>query len=108
MIDFESMPKSSMVDFQHFTHDLATDLHSRNLKLMVALPAADYSYDYKYFGTQADAIILMNYDFHYPSSAPGPIAPPEARRRAAEPLPPAAQARRQAAGRQCGWTGPGR
>jgi cellulose synthase/poly-beta-1,6-N-acetylglucosamine synthase-like glycosyltransferase/peptidoglycan/xylan/chitin deacetylase (PgdA/CDA1 family)/spore germination protein YaaH len=75
VVDFESMPKSSMTDFERFTHDLAVDLHARNLKLMVALPAADYSYDYKYFGTQADAIILMNYDFHYPSSAPGPIAP---------------------------------
>jgi peptidoglycan-N-acetylglucosamine deacetylase len=75
VVDFESMPKSSMADFQRFTHDLAGDLHARNLKLMVALPAADWSYDYKYFGAQADAIILMNYDFHYPSSAPGPIAP---------------------------------
>jgi cellulose synthase/poly-beta-1,6-N-acetylglucosamine synthase-like glycosyltransferase/spore germination protein YaaH/peptidoglycan/xylan/chitin deacetylase (PgdA/CDA1 family) len=75
VVDFESMPKSSMTDFERFTHDLAADLHARSLKLMVALPAADWSYDYKYFGTQADAIILMNYDFHYPSSAPGPIAP---------------------------------
>ncbi len=75
VVDFESMPKSSMTDFERFTHDLAADLHARNLKLMVALPAADWSYDYKYFGTQADAIILMNYDFHWPTSAPGPIAP---------------------------------
>ncbi len=42
---------------------------------MVALPAADWSYDYKYFGSQADAIILMNYDFHWPASPPGPVAP---------------------------------
>ena len=42
---------------------------------MVALPAADFSYDYKYFASQADAIILMNYDFHWPTSSPGPIAP---------------------------------
>jgi peptidoglycan-N-acetylglucosamine deacetylase len=75
VVDFESMPRSSMEDFQRFTHDLAASLHARNLKLMVALPAADYSYDYKYFSTQADAIILMNYDFHWPTSAPGPIAP---------------------------------
>jgi peptidoglycan-N-acetylglucosamine deacetylase len=75
VVDFESMPKSSMTDFEKFTHDLSGDLHARNLKLMVALPAADWSYDYKYFGTQADAIILMNYDFHWPTSPPGPIAP---------------------------------
>jgi peptidoglycan-N-acetylglucosamine deacetylase len=75
VVDFESMPESSMQDFQHFIHDLSASLHAKNLKLMVALPAADWSYDYKYFAAQADAIILMNYDFHWPTSSPGPIAP---------------------------------
>jgi peptidoglycan-N-acetylglucosamine deacetylase len=75
VVDFELMPKSSQVDFQYFVHDLAAALHSGNLKLMVALPAADWDYDYKYFASQADAIIVMNYDFHYPTSSPGPIAP---------------------------------
>jgi peptidoglycan-N-acetylglucosamine deacetylase len=75
VVDFESLPKSSEQDFQQFIHDLAVALHSKGLKLMVALPAADWSYDYKYFASQADAIIVMNYDFHWPTSAPGPIAP---------------------------------
>jgi cellulose synthase/poly-beta-1,6-N-acetylglucosamine synthase-like glycosyltransferase/peptidoglycan/xylan/chitin deacetylase (PgdA/CDA1 family)/spore germination protein YaaH len=75
VVDFESLPRSSQQDFQHFIHDLAVALHAKNLKLMVALPAADWSYDYKYFASQVDAIILMNYDFHWPTSAPGPIAP---------------------------------
>jgi cellulose synthase/poly-beta-1,6-N-acetylglucosamine synthase-like glycosyltransferase/spore germination protein YaaH/peptidoglycan/xylan/chitin deacetylase (PgdA/CDA1 family) len=75
VVDFELVPKSSQPDFGRFIHDLATALHGRNLKLMVALPAADWSYDYKYLATQADAIIVMKYDFHWPSSAPGPIAP---------------------------------
>jgi peptidoglycan-N-acetylglucosamine deacetylase len=75
VVDFELVPKSSQQDFARFIHDLAIALHGRNLKLMVALPAADWSYDYKYLASQADAIILMNYDFHWPSSAPGPIAP---------------------------------
>ena len=39
-----------------------------------ALPARDDAYDYAYIGSQADAIILMNYDQHWPSSPPGPIA----------------------------------
>ena len=69
------MPETSQQDFQRFIHDLAIALHHSNLKLMVALPAADWSYDYKYLSEQADAIILMNYDFHWPTSAPGPIAP---------------------------------
>ncbi len=75
VVDFELMPKSSQMDFQYFVHDLAAALHSGNLKLMVALPAADWDYDYKYIASQADAIIVMNYDFHYPTSSPGPIAP---------------------------------
>jgi cellulose synthase/poly-beta-1,6-N-acetylglucosamine synthase-like glycosyltransferase/spore germination protein YaaH/peptidoglycan/xylan/chitin deacetylase (PgdA/CDA1 family) len=75
VVDFESLPQSSQQDFQRFIHDLGAALHTKNLKLMVALPAADWVYDYKYFASQADAIILMNYDFHWPTSAPGPIAP---------------------------------
>jgi peptidoglycan-N-acetylglucosamine deacetylase len=75
VVDFEQVPQSSQEDFKHFVHDLGAALHAKNLKLMVALPAADWVYDYKYFASQADALILMNYDFHYPSSEPGPIAP---------------------------------
>ncbi len=75
VVDFESLPDTSQKDFQAFVHDLYSDLHANNLKLMVALPAADWSYDYKYFASQSDEIILMNYDFHWSSSAPGPIAP---------------------------------
>src|SRR5271168_941444 len=58
VVDFESLPQSSQEDFQRFIHDLGTALHRKNLKLMVALPAADWIYDYKYFASQADAIIL--------------------------------------------------
>jgi peptidoglycan-N-acetylglucosamine deacetylase len=74
VVDFEQVPDSSQQDFAKFIGDLGTDLHAANLKLMVALPAADWSYDYKTLAAEADAVILMNYDFHYPSSEPGPIA----------------------------------
>jgi peptidoglycan-N-acetylglucosamine deacetylase len=74
VVDFEQVPKSSMEDFQRFIHDLGESLRAANLKLMIALPAADWSYDYKYLAAQTDAMILMNYDFHYPTSDPGPIA----------------------------------
>ena len=75
VVDFELVPQSSQPDFARFIHDLATAMHATNLKLMVALPAADWSYDYKYLAAQADAVILMNYDLHYPTSDAGPIAP---------------------------------
>ena len=75
VVDFELVPQSSQPDFARFIHDLAVAMHATNLKLMVALPAADWSYDYKYLASQADAVILMNYDLHYPTSDAGPIAP---------------------------------
>ncbi|MGH9710871.1 MAG: polysaccharide deacetylase family protein, partial [Candidatus Acidiferrales bacterium] len=53
--------------------ELGAALHAANLKLMVGLPAADWAYDYKALGAGSDAIILMNYDFHWPQSPAGPI-----------------------------------
>ena len=52
-------------------------LHAANLKLMVALPARDEEYDYGFFGKNSDAIVLMNYDQHWLTSEPGPIAAQE-------------------------------
>src|ERR1700722_10503632 len=74
VVDFEEIPDKSQKDFSQFISELATDLHSSNLKLMVALPAADWIYDYAGIGKSADAVILMNYDQHWRTSAPGPIA----------------------------------
>ncbi len=74
VLDFELIEAATQPDFSKFIHDLAAAMHAVNLKLMVALPAADWSYDYKFIASQADAVILMNYDLHYPTSDPGPIA----------------------------------
>jgi cellulose synthase/poly-beta-1,6-N-acetylglucosamine synthase-like glycosyltransferase/peptidoglycan/xylan/chitin deacetylase (PgdA/CDA1 family) len=41
---------------------------------MIALPARDDAYDYEFFSKQGDAIVLMNYDEHWRTSPPGPIA----------------------------------
>ena len=74
-VDFEEVPDDSQKNFTQFIGELGTALHSANLnlKLMVALPAADWTYDYKKLAEESDAIILMNYDFHWPQSPPGPI-----------------------------------
>src|ERR1700674_4831035 len=74
VVDFEEIPKKSQKDFSQFIAELATDLHNSNLKLMVALPAADWAYDYAGIGKASDAVILMNYDQHWRTSAAGPIA----------------------------------
>jgi len=74
VLDFEEVPESSQPHFRAFVRELAEALHQVGLKLMVALPAGDESYDYVYVARQADAIILMDYDQHWPTSPPGPIA----------------------------------
>ena len=72
-VDFENVPDQSQKDFTEFIRELGAALHNDKLKLMVALPAADWTYDYKSIALYSDAIVLMNYDFHWPQSAPGPI-----------------------------------
>jgi len=72
-VDFENIPDQSQSNFTEFIRELGLALHAGHLKLMVALPAADFSYDYKSIALYSDAIILMNYDFHWPQSAPGPV-----------------------------------
>jgi peptidoglycan-N-acetylglucosamine deacetylase len=74
VVDFEEVPDENQAHFQKFVEELAPALHSLGLKLMVALPARDDAYDYEFFGQQCDAIMLMNYDEHWLTSAPGPIA----------------------------------
>jgi cellulose synthase/poly-beta-1,6-N-acetylglucosamine synthase-like glycosyltransferase/peptidoglycan/xylan/chitin deacetylase (PgdA/CDA1 family) len=74
VVDFEEVPVASQAHFQQFIGALAPALHSVGLKVMIALPARDDDYDYEFFGKQCDAIVLMNYDQHWLTSQPGPIA----------------------------------
>ncbi|OLD18772.1 MAG: hypothetical protein AUI91_09935 [Acidobacteria bacterium 13_1_40CM_3_56_11] len=74
VVDFEEVPDASQAHFRELIGALAPALHSKGLKLMIALPARDDAYDYEYFGQQCDAIELMNFDQHWPYSLPGPIA----------------------------------
>lgn len=74
VVDFEEVPEKSQAEFRQFTKDLSAVLHAANLKLMVTLPAGNFIYDYAFFAAQSDAIIIMNYDQHWNTSAPGPIA----------------------------------
>ena len=73
-VDFEDVPEPSQANFRVFAAETSALFHAANLKLTLALPAADPVYDYGYFGKQVDAIILMDYDQHWLTSAPGPIA----------------------------------
>ncbi len=74
VVDFEDVPDTSQAHYREFAAELGPALHSAGLKLMLALPARDDAYDYGFFGKQCDAIVLMNYDEHWQTSPPGPIA----------------------------------
>ena len=74
VVDLEEVPDASQPHFRQLVGALAPALHSAGLKLMIALPARDDAYDYEFFGKQCDAIVLMNYDQHWLTSPPGPIA----------------------------------
>jgi spore germination protein YaaH len=74
VVDFEEVPPSGQHNFQDFVGEIGPALHAVGLKLMVTLPARDDAYDYAFFGKETDAIILFNFDQHWLSSPPGPIA----------------------------------
>jgi peptidoglycan-N-acetylglucosamine deacetylase len=74
VVDFEGVPDKTQPHFRDFAAELASGLHAVGLKLMIELPARDDAYDYKFFGKECDAIVLMNSDQHWVSSPPGPIA----------------------------------
>jgi cellulose synthase/poly-beta-1,6-N-acetylglucosamine synthase-like glycosyltransferase/peptidoglycan/xylan/chitin deacetylase (PgdA/CDA1 family) len=74
VVDLEEVSLKSQPHFREFIAELAPALHAVSLKLMIALPARDDEYDYAFFGRETDAIILMNYDQHWPTSPAGPIA----------------------------------
>src|SRR5579859_6070783 len=74
VVDFEEVPLKSQPDFRAFIGELGPALHAVGLKIMIALPARDDEYDYKFFGKECDAIMLMNYDQHWLTSPAGPIA----------------------------------
>src|ERR1700680_3002312 len=74
VVDFEEVPDATQAHFREFAAELGPALHSVGLKLMIALPARDDAYDYKFCGKECDAVVLMNYDQHWLTSPPGPVA----------------------------------
>ena len=74
MVDFEAFPGSGQPGYVALLKDLSADLHSRGMKLYVAVPPHNSEYDYSSIAAAADGVVLMNYDEHYPGAASGPVA----------------------------------
>ncbi|HTZ29819.1 MAG TPA: glycosyl hydrolase family 18 protein [Streptosporangiaceae bacterium] len=83
-IDYEQLRAGDRQDFTTFCDHLASALHAKGKLLSVALFAktsdagtspTNVAQDYNAIGQAADQVRLMGYDYHWASSAPGPIAP---------------------------------
>ena len=77
VVDFEEVPQNSEAHLREFISELGPALHAVGLKIMISLPAQDDTFDYAFYGKQCDAVVVMNYDQHWPTSGPGPIASQE-------------------------------
>ena len=83
-IDYENLRASDRQAFTRFIAELAAALHAEGKILSVALFAKttntgydqrNVAQDYAALGRVADQVRIMAYDYHWGSSAPGPVAP---------------------------------
>lgn len=77
-IDFEQFAISDRSAFSEFLLNLSAKLHAVGKKLSVDVPAvtnAESAYDYGTIGAVSDEVIVMAYDYSYPGTPAGPIAP---------------------------------
>src|SRR5580704_3746341 len=74
MVDFEAFPPAGQPGYKALLNELSADLHTRGMKLYVAVPPHSNEYDYPAIAAAADGVVLMNYDEHYPGAASGPVA----------------------------------
>jgi cellulose synthase/poly-beta-1,6-N-acetylglucosamine synthase-like glycosyltransferase/peptidoglycan/xylan/chitin deacetylase (PgdA/CDA1 family)/spore germination protein YaaH len=73
-LDLEELQPEDSESFLEFIVELRAALHARSMRLTVDVPFHDPAFDFEYIGDIADAVMVMAYDQHYPSSTPGPIA----------------------------------
>ncbi len=73
-IDFENVAPKAQPDFQRFIAELYAVMHPKNLSVSVNVPANDPAFDYRRLVRSADFLIVMAYDEHWTTSAPGPIS----------------------------------
>jgi len=73
-LDFEEIPLQAQPGFRALVEELGQDLHARGLKLYINVPVADQDYDYARLAADSDGLVIMNYDQHQVTSAPGPVA----------------------------------
>ena len=74
VIDFENIPTAAQPDYLAFVTELHAVLQQHHVRMYLSLPVADDDYDLKAYAAQTEVVLLMNYDEHEASTAPGPLA----------------------------------
>src|SRR5271169_6649136 len=59
-LDIEAFPESARADYLALVEELYGDLHSKGLKLYIAVPVNDRDFDYVNVARNADGVILMD------------------------------------------------
>ena len=77
MVDFEDFDlKKGSAGFISLLDELSQDLHTKEMKLYISVPAGNPEFPYQAAANASDGVVLMNYDEHYSGEggSPGPIA----------------------------------
>lgn len=82
-IDFESLTPEDRDNLNLFIKELSEKLHRTNMEVLMAMPPKEAehipqfydAYDYYTLGKYVDKMFLMTYNWHWPNSSSGPIAP---------------------------------
>ena len=74
VFDFEEVPASAHTDYRAFLAEAEAAWHPRGWLVTLAVPVADEAWDLGSFARVSDNVLLMNYDQHWESGTPGPIA----------------------------------
>jgi cellulose synthase/poly-beta-1,6-N-acetylglucosamine synthase-like glycosyltransferase/peptidoglycan/xylan/chitin deacetylase (PgdA/CDA1 family) len=73
-IDFEALAPEDAAGLVAFTAALRAALHPSGRTVTIDVAANDRAFDLARLGAVADGVLLLAYDEHHPSSAPGPVA----------------------------------
>jgi peptidoglycan-N-acetylglucosamine deacetylase len=73
-LDIEAYPDESRDDYGKLVQELYSSLSAKGLKLYIAVPVNDRSFDYAGISKFTDGLILMNYDQHYPGGDAGAVS----------------------------------
>ncbi|HEX6803015.1 MAG TPA: glycosyltransferase [Terriglobales bacterium] len=76
MVDFEELRPKALGGYVKLLDELSQDLHAKNQKLYVSVPAGDPAFPYRAVANASDGVVLMDYDEHYggEGGTAGPVA----------------------------------